>query len=67
MCSAFTYQTDGFYFGRTLDYDFSFSEAVTVTLRQFPLTFREMTMLRSHYAIIGMAHIAQGYLLLHHL
>ena len=59
MCTAVTYQTKDFYFGRTLDYEFSYSEEVTITPRNFPLDFRDMGVVRSHYAIIGMAHVVQ--------
>lgn len=61
MCTALTYQTDHFYFGRTLDYDFSYGETVTVTPRRFPFTWRHGGRLDEHYAIIGMAHVADGY------
>ncbi len=61
MCTAVTYKTGDFYFGRTLDYDCSWSEEVTVTPRKFPLKFRELGILEEHYAIIGMAHVADGY------
>ena len=55
MCTAATYKTKDFYFGRTLDYEFSYGDEVTVTPRNFPLSFRYMGQLKSHYAIIGMA------------
>ena len=61
MCTAVTYKTKDFYFGRTLDYDVSYAEEVTVTPRRFPLHFREMGTLDSHYAIIGMAHVLEEY------
>lgn len=61
MCTAVTYKTGDFYFGRTLDYDCSWSEEVTVTPRKFPLKFRELGILEEHNAIIGMAHVADGY------
>ena len=61
MCTAVTYQTRDFYFGRTLDHPFSYCEEVTVTPRNFPLKFRNMGILSPHYAIIGMAHVAEGY------
>ena len=32
MCTAATYQTRDFYFGRTLDYEFSYGDEVTITL-----------------------------------
>ena len=61
MCTAITYETRDFYFGRTLDYDVSYSEEVTVTPRNFPLPFREMGLLEQHYAIIGMAHVVDEF------
>ncbi len=61
MCTAVAYKTKDFYFGRTLDYEFSYGEQITVTPRNFPLPFRHKGTLDRHYAIIGMAHIAQNY------
>ncbi len=61
MCTAITMQTRDFYFGRTLDYEFSYSEEVTVTPRNFPLPFRHWGKLDSHYAILGMAHVVEDY------
>ena len=39
MCTAATYKTKGFYFGRTLDYEFSYGEEITVAPRNFRLNF----------------------------
>lgn len=61
MCTAVTYKTRDFYFGRTLDYDFSYYEEVTVTPRNFPLIFRNSDTINKHYAIIGMAYVAENY------
>ena len=61
MCTAVTYETKDFYFGRTLDYDFSYSEEVTITPRNFPLPFRTMGTLEHHYAMIGMAHVTDDF------
>lgn len=61
MCTAVTLETKDFYFGRTLDYEHSYSEEVTVTPRNFPLTFRHGKTLETHYAIIGMAHVLEDY------
>lgn len=61
MCTAAAYRTEEFYFGRNLDLDHSYFEEVTVTPRRFPLAFRHGDRLEEHYAIIGMAHVAQGY------
>lgn len=60
MCTAATYQTKDFYFGRTLDYDFSYGEKVVITPRKFPLVFRYQDTMESHYAMIGIAHVAEG-------
>jgi len=61
MCTAITYQTRDFYFGRTLDYEMAFGETVTITPRNFRFSFRHGGELKSHYAIVGMAHVADGY------
>lgn len=61
MCTAATYQTNDFYFGRTLDYEFSYGETVTVTPRNFPLSFMDAGCLKSHFGFIGMAHVTDNY------
>ncbi len=61
MCTAVTYQTKDFYFGRTLDLEYSYKEEVVVMPRRFPLPFRENGMMEEHFAIIGMATVAEGY------
>ena len=61
MCTAITYKTKDFYFGRTLDYDFSYEEQVTITPRNYPFAFRHTETLNNHYAIIGMAYIVNNY------
>ena len=47
--------------GRTLDYERSFGEQVVVTPRRFPLRFRHGETLEEHYALVGMAHVAEGW------
>ncbi len=59
MCTAVTYRTKDFYFGRNLDLDHSYAEEVTVTPRKFPLRFRHDISFEQHFAIIGMAHVAE--------
>lgn len=61
MCTAITYQTKGFYFGRTLDYEHDFGQMVTVTPRRYPFCFDGVTTVDNHYAIIGMARVQDGY------
>lgn len=61
MCTAVTYKTKDFYFGRNLDYEFSYNETVTVTPRNFPFKFRCMGRNFKHYAMIGMAFVQNDY------
>ncbi len=61
MCTAATYKTKDFYMGRTLDYEFSYGDRVTIAPRNFRFDFRHAGRMDKHYAIIGMAHIADGY------
>ena len=48
MCTAVTYKTKDFYFGRTFDYDFSYGEEVTITPRGYPFSFRCAGALETH-------------------
>lgn len=65
MCTAVTYKTKDFYFGRTLDYDFSYGDEVVITPRNYSLSFRNMGIKKTHYAMIGMALVADDYPLYH--
>ena len=56
-----TYKTNDFYFGRTLDYEFSYGEVVAITPRNYPINFHFTGEVKNHYAMIGMAHIANDY------
>ncbi len=61
MCTAATYKTNGFYFGRTLDNEFAYGEQIAVAPRGFRFALRSGEALNSHYAMIGMAHISDGF------
>ena len=61
MCTAATYKTKDFYFGRTLDYEFSYNEEVTITPRNYKLKFRHGIEAKNNYAIIGMAFVVNDY------
>lgn len=65
MCTAATYKTKDFYFGRTLDYDFSYGDEITITPRNYSFHFVEKGNVDVHYAIIGMAHVTEDYPLYH--
>jgi len=61
MCTAATYQSKYHYFGRNLDLEYSYHETVTITPRNYPFVFRRMGERKSHYAMIGMAYVAEKY------
>ena len=61
MCTAATYITKDHYFGRNMDFDFSYNETVTITPRNFPFHFRKVADMDSHYALIGMAMVSDDY------
>ena len=61
MCTAAMYKTEDFYFGRNLDYEFSYGDEVTVTPRAYPFALRCMGNFRTKYAMIGMAYVAGEY------
>lgn len=61
MCTAATYKTKDFYFGRTLDYEFSYGDEIAVTPRSYRFHFTNGITLQNHYAMIGMAHVEGDY------
>ena len=61
MCTAATYETKDFYFGRTLDYEISYGDEVTITPRNFVFNFLREGSMHNHYAMIGMAHVEDNY------
>lgn len=61
MCTAITYKTKDFYFGRNLDLEYHYQETVTITPRKYPFLFRNGERFEHHYALIGMATVAEGY------
>lgn len=61
MCTAATYKTKDFYFGRTLDYEFSYGDEITITPRNYEIKFRHQKAIKNHYAIIGMAYVTENY------
>lgn len=61
MCTAVTYKTKDNYFGRNLDLEYSYHETVTVTPRNYELSYRRMGVQKTHYAMIGMAYVVDDY------
>ena len=61
MCTAVSWKPGCHYFGRNLDLEYSYQEAVTVTPRNYPFRFRMLPPLEQHHAIIGVAAVEQEY------
>lgn len=61
MCTSIALKTRDFYFGRNLDLEYEFGEQVVVTPRNYPFSFRKAGLLKTHYAMIGMASVAEDY------
>ncbi len=61
MCTAVTYQSKDFYFGRNLDLDYRYNEEITVTPRGYNFPLRSGKVLNTKYAMIGMATVAEDY------
>lgn len=61
MCTAVSYLSGSHYFGRNLDLEYHYNESVTITPRNFPFDFRMMPKIETHYAMIGIATVVNGY------
>ncbi len=61
MCTAVSLNKEGHYFGRNLDYEYTFGEKICVTPRNFKLEFSNEEVLKSHYAIIGVAKVEKNH------
>ena len=58
MCTAMKI---GECFGRTLDLEYGYAEQVVLTPRNFPLPMRHRPALATHYAMLGMATVVDGF------
>ena len=61
MCTAIGFNKRCFYFGRTLDYEISYGEKITITPRNFCFDFGKAGKYTRHFSMIGMAHVDHGY------
>lgn len=61
MCTSLAMKTRDFYFGRNLDLEYDFGQRVVITPRKLPVVFRRAGEMKSHYAMIGMASVVDGY------
>jgi len=60
MCTAINFINRDHYFGRNLDLEFHYNEAVTITPRNYPFAFRHVNQ-KSHYAMIGIGTVIDDY------
>ena len=61
MCTAVFCPQQGGFFGRTLDLERVYNETVTIIPRRYVFDFRHEKKRPPHYAMIGMATVADGY------
>lgn len=61
MCTALSFKTADTYFGRNLDYDFSYGERIVIVPSSHPLLFHNGKHLENHFAIMGIAHLDKDY------
>ena len=62
MCTAATYKTDGFYFGRNLDYEVSYGEKIIITPRNYSFELRHVDKTyNNHFSMIGVGIIHNDY------
>ncbi len=61
MCTAISFKTKDHYFGRTIDMHFSYDSEIIITPRNFPFKFRDMGEIKTHFAIIGIGIVKDGY------
>lgn len=57
MCTAAVYKTNDTYFGRNLDYEFSYGEEVVIVPKNKAIDLRHGGRIEHHYAMVGMAHV----------
>lgn len=60
MCTAASWNNGDFYFGRNLDYEFSYGERIVIVPRNYPFHFAHGGSDDSHFALLGVAHVADG-------
>ncbi len=61
MCTSIAMKNGDFFFGRNMDWDREFGEHIVITPRNYPFRFRKAGNLPRHYALLGMAAVAEQY------
>lgn len=60
MCTSILYSTKDHYFGRNLDYEIAYGQKVVITPRNYEFKFANLPAKKSHYAMIGVAAVANN-------
>ncbi len=61
MCTAICYRANNGYFGRNLDLEYRYNESVVLTPRNFTFKYKYMPCDEHHFAILGVATMADSY------
>ncbi len=61
MCTAICMESGNFYFGRNMDIEEEFGQRIVKCPRKFPLKFKFINTLSTHYAVMGTAAVIDGY------
>jgi len=61
MCTAVSWKASDCYFGRNLDFEYSYEEQVVITPRKYEFVFRNGEKTGTHYAMIGTAYVVDNY------
>ena len=61
MCTAVAFNKGELYFGRNLDYEIKFGDNVVIAPRGYCFNFHSAGELENHFAIVGMAHVADNF------
>ena len=61
MCTAVVLRSRDGYFGRNLDLERGYGERVVITPRRFPFHHGSFDLKSDHYAMVGMATVAEGF------
>lgn len=60
MCTSILYSPKDHYFGRNLDYEIAYGQKVVITPRNYEFEFTDLPAQKSHYAMIGVAAVADN-------
>jgi len=61
LCTAVSNKKNGHIFGRTLDLEYSYAEEAVITPRNYSFRLRNADIMSSHYAMVGIAVVSDGY------